>query len=130
MTRLTEHFSKAELTVNQTEHIPLGYIRNLRQLAKNLEVLRQYYGLPIYVTSGYRSESYNKKVGGARRSQHLYGKAADIVVKGRTPIDVKRAIELLIESGDMQPGGLAAYKTFVHYDIRGRNARWNGSSKK
>ena len=56
------------------------------------------------------------------------GRAADIVVKGMSPLAVHTTIELLIEKGDMLQGGLGLYekKGFVHYDIRGTKARWDG----
>lgn len=49
---------------------------------KVLDPLRQAYGKPIYVTSGFRSQALNAhpKIKGATYSQHLYGQAADIVV--------------------------------------------------
>lgn len=43
-----------------------------------LDPLREWYGKPIYVNSGYRSEALNKAVEGASNSQHLLGQAADI----------------------------------------------------
>lgn len=43
-----------------------------------LDPLREMYGHPIHVTSGYRCEALNKAVGGAKTSQHLRGEAADI----------------------------------------------------
>ena len=55
------------------------------------------------------------------------GRAADIVVKGMSPLAVHTTIELLIEKGDMLQGGLGLYEIrFVHYDIRGTKARWDG----
>jgi hypothetical protein len=45
-------------------------------------------------------------------------------VKGHTPKQVADAIEFLINQGKMREGGLKAYGTFTHYDIRGTKARW------
>ena len=47
---------------------------------KVLDPLREAYGKPICVTSGFRSQALNAKVGGVSNSQHLNGQAADIVV--------------------------------------------------
>lgn len=56
-------------------------VDNLILLINNvLDPLREAYGKPIYVTSGFRSVALNTKVGGVSNSQHLYGQAADIVV--------------------------------------------------
>lgn len=53
--------------------------KNLENLVKYvLDPLREKYGKPIYVNSGYRSEALNKAVGGSKTSQHQYGYAADI----------------------------------------------------
>ena len=81
------------------------------------------------IISGYRSPEYNKKIGGVKRSQHMLAKAADIVVSGMTSLEVRDVIITLIKEGKMDPGGVGIYPTFVHYDVRGRNARW-GSYKK
>ena len=86
-----------------------------------------YIGKPITINSGYRSEEYNASIkGSSKKSQHVMGRAADIVVKGMSPLAVHTTIELLIEKGDMLQGGLGLYKSFVHYDIRGTKARWDG----
>lgn len=56
-------------------------IENLEQLIVNiLDPLREEYGKPIIVNSGYRCPELNKAVGGAKNSHHLTGYAADITV--------------------------------------------------
>lgn len=56
-------------------------IENLEQLIVNiLDPLREEYGKPIMVNSGYRCPELNKAVGGAKNSHHLTGYAADITV--------------------------------------------------
>ena len=66
---------------------------------KILDPLRESFGKPIIVTSGYRCKELNKAVGGAAKSQHMSGEAADI----RTVEDSKRAnkelFNLIIELG-------------------------------
>lgn len=50
-----------------------------------LDPLREWYGKPIRVNSGYRCEALNEAVGSkAKKSQHLYGEAADITVGSKT----------------------------------------------
>lgn len=51
------------------------------ELMAMLEKLRAYGGFTIHINSGYRTPAYNKKIGGASKSQHIYGTAADIIVK-------------------------------------------------
>lgn len=124
---LTKNFSQCEFLYAGCGIVPKRVARNIEKLASNLQVLRDYVDSPIEVNSGYRSKKYNASVGGVPRSQHLTGKAADIVVKSKKPKTVKKIIEILISEGLMEKGGIGLYSTFVHYDIRGRNARWSGS---
>lgn len=54
-------------------------IKNLKVIAKNVfQPVRDHFGKPIIVSSGYRSAALNRKIGGARFSQHLYGQALDL----------------------------------------------------
>ena len=77
----------------------------------------------MIITSGYRTESHNKKVGGAKKSIHMMGIATDIVVKGVAPEDVAAYAELLMPD----KGGIGLYRTFVHIDVRHEKARWKGN---
>lgn len=54
--------------------------RNVYLLAVYLESVRIRYGKPIRITSGYRSPTLNKAVGGVNNSKHLYGLAVDISI--------------------------------------------------
>lgn len=83
--QLSQHFSLAELTVSQTadraglDNNPNdAVISNLTVLCHGLEMIRALVGLPILVSSGYRSPVVNKLVGGSDTSQHMTGSAADI----------------------------------------------------
>jgi uncharacterized protein YcbK (DUF882 family) len=124
MTKISENFRLQEFDSSCGREMPLEVQKNVIQLGQNLQVLRDYLDSSITINSGYRSPERNKKIKGATRSQHLLGTAADIVVKGHTPKQVADAIELLISQGKMREGGLKAYGTFTHYDIRGTKARW------
>lgn len=77
-----------------------------------LQTIRDHFGAPVTVNSAYRTESYNKKVGGATNSYHLKGQAFDIVVKGHTPQEVARYAQTLGIPGIIQ------YSGFVHVDSR------------
>ena len=88
---MTKNFTIAELTHSETAarlgipQEPSPAVRaNLLALATNvLQPLRDRFGAPIRVSSGYRSYALNARIGGARNSQHTLGQAADLVVHGR-----------------------------------------------
>ena len=81
-----KHFTIEELCRSETarsrgiDNAPTEEVRkNLTALVDNvLYPLREWYGKPIYVNSGYRCPALNKAVGGVANSQHLTGQAADI----------------------------------------------------
>ena len=123
--RLTKNFTQREFRSKDGAKMPLDVLDNIKELACNLQVLRDFLGESIKVNSGYRSEAHNKAIGGVKSSKHTKGLAADIRVKGLETDDLYLLIESLIKQGDMQEGGLGVYDTFVHYDIRGTRARWN-----
>lgn len=76
-----------------------------------LQRLRTLIGKPLIINSGYRSAAYNKKVGGAPKSQHLLGKAFDI----RITKDVSReTIHKFAHGAGFN--GIGDYDTFVHVD--------------
>lgn len=121
---LTANFSTDEFRCKDGSFIPGIYVANVKRLAENLQVLRDVVNAPIHINSGYRSKAYNKKIGGASASQHMFATAADIVVRGMRPSRVAELIEELIREGKMVQGGLGRYSSFTHYDIRGQRARW------
>lgn len=92
------------------------------ELAEVLQKIRDYFGKPVTINSGFRTASYNKKVGGAPYSQHLYGKAADIKVRGVKPKQVAAFAATLLPNR----GGIGIYANFTHIDVRAVKSRWNG----
>ena len=78
-------FISCDDTETMKNGIPQTYWMNIQMMMDRLELVREAMGgLPIAIRSGYRSPAYNKRVGGARTSQHLYGKAADIHMEDYT----------------------------------------------
>ena len=128
--QLTSNFKISEFRCKDGSEVPEEFRENVQKLAENLQVLRDTIQKPIIVISGYRSLKYNRKIDGAKRSQHLTASAADIIVPGMHPDDVRDEIIKLIKSGKMAKGGVGRYTRFTHYDIRGWNARWSGSGVK
>jgi uncharacterized protein YcbK (DUF882 family) len=109
---LSAHFSYREMVPIDTPGRP--HIDH--RLIEVLEAIRAFDGRPLRIVSGYRSPAHNKRVGGALRSQHLYGRAADIPAGRATVEQAARAGAVGIGSR----GGWA-----VHVDTRpGPPARW------
>ena len=129
--KLTANFSKSEFNCNCGCVMPVNVLENVKNLANQLQVLRNYVGQSIKINSGYRCEKWNAnpRVGGTKTSQHILGKAADVVVTGLRPDDVAHLLEQLNNSGDIKIGGLGRYNNFTHVDIRDNKARWNFKSK-
>jgi len=127
--KLTKNFTLQEFACNDATHtLPTGSaLTNIKELAQNLQILRDHLGVSIRINSGYRTVAHNEKQPGhSKVSQHLYGRAADLHVDGIAPAAIADAIERLIAEGKMKQGGIGKYRTFTHYDIRGTRARWNG----
>lgn len=94
-----------------------------KKLAMTLQVLRNHLGKPIHISSGYRDPAYNHAIGGKLHSQHMEGRAADILVPGMAMSDVHLAVLDLKAKGELPYlGGLGWYPhhapPFVHLDVR------------
>ena len=86
--------------------------QNLRSLVENvLDPLREAFGRPIYVNSGYRTTRLNKAVGGTPNSQHLRGQAADI--RAATPLETRR-LGRLLQASTLPFDQLIFYPNFIH----------------
>ena len=118
--KLSEHFKVKEFACNDGSD-PI-YISPT--LVDVLEKIRGHFGKQVFVSSGYRTPTYNsrKDVGGAVYSQHVYGMAADIKVSGVKPADVAEYAETLLKG----TGGIGLYGSFVHIDVRKVKSRWKG----
>ena len=123
--KLTKNFNSEEFACKDGTAVPKSLLPTVQKLAENLQVLRDHIGKPISINSGYRTPTYNKKIGGAPLSQHVQAKAGDLRIEGMTPKQVHDEIENLIKAGKMHNGGLGLYNAFVHYDVRQLPARWD-----
>jgi len=121
----TPHFKWIELLINQKELPGLDVLENLLAVAKVLEIYKEklFYNLPITITSGWRSQTYNEKIGGAKDSQHILGKALDFTIKG---FSSQRIYDLLDK---VHFGGLELAPTWTHMDIRGKVERFDNNNK-
>ena len=94
------------------------------KLVTFLQKIRDWAGNSVVITSAYRNPTYNKKVGGASTSYHTKGQAADIVVKGKKPIEVARYAQ------SINAKGIGCYNDdlFVHIDTRTSKFYWYNQS--
>jgi uncharacterized protein YcbK (DUF882 family) len=137
--KLTTHFSVEEWSqparhgFEEAPYPPEWIESRLKPLCAALEVLRETLGKPITILSGFRSEKYNRSISGARLSQHVAGRASDLVVPGISTAKVHEVVLDLYRAGKIKIGGLGLYLDgkFVHVDVRPgeRLARWEGSRK-
>lgn len=95
-----------------------------------LQCIREHFGKPVHITSGYRTAAHNAAVGGSKSSQHLLGRAADFYVEGVPVAAVAAYAETLLPSR----GGIGRYPKdaahpkrstgWVHIDTRAGKSRW------
>ena len=94
--KLSENFSLEELIRSSTaRRIGLDNIPNDEHL-KNLQVvvdeiaqpLRDHFGKPVRINSGYRSPALNAAIGGSKKSQHSKGEALDLEIDGVSNLEV------------------------------------------
>ena len=98
--KLTDHFSLEELIHSELaarrglkNDPPADVLPHLVTLAQALEKVRKVLGVPMVVSSGYRSPEVNRAVGGSTMSAHCQGWAADFIAPAfGTPQEVARAI--------------------------------------
>jgi hypothetical protein len=112
------NFTWGEATKNATR-IPENeaVVNNIIALARQLQRARNQIGRPFRITSWYRPPVVNRAVGGASRSQHLYGRAADIEVSGYSGRRVANAVM------GWWPGGIGIYANMphiIHLDVGSR----------
>lgn len=112
----TRNFKISEFASKDGGGLPKGGMDS--NLITKLEQLRYNLGnKAIVVTSGYRTPTHNKAVGGATNSQHLYGKAADIVVRGVSASKVYATADKIFN-------GVGKYPNFTHVDTRANKVRF------
>lgn len=92
-------------------------------VVKVLQEIRDHFNERVVVTSGVRCMHHNERVGGVSTSQHLQGRAADIVVNNIDPADVANWVDTVYPDSL----GLGRYSTFTHIDSRQGKARWEGA---
>ena len=115
---LTKNFKFNEFFCNGVIP-PQEYWQNIKEVATELQKVRDILGKPIIITSGYRSPAYNKKIGGATYSQHLTGKAVDSKMAG---VNVNKYLAYLVRYTSFNGFGIA--NSYIHTDTRPNFTVW------
>lgn len=125
-TKLSAYFNSTEMDCHGSGCCSTTLINET--LIEYLTKIREHFGKPVTITSGYRCPAHNKNVGGATGSRHSKGDAADIVVGVTAPSEVAKYAE------SIGIKGIGLYETssdgyFVHIDTRTTKYFWYGQSQ-
>ena len=110
--------------LKQRESVDVGCLKPA--LVRVLKTVERHYGKKMVVTSGYRSPTYNRKVNGAKRSQHMYCAAADVQVPGVSKWELAKYVRSMAGRGGV---GTYCHTDSVHIDI-GPERDWNWNCRK
>ena len=117
-----KYFKMKEFECRDGCVMPVSAQENIEALVeKVLDPLREAYGKPIGVNSGYRCAQHNREVGGVPASQHMLGEAADISAGSMQANE--RLVRIIKEQGAFDQ--MIVYGTFVHVSYKriGRNRK-------
>jgi uncharacterized protein YcbK (DUF882 family) len=130
--RLSKHFVVEEFDCHDGSRVAERDYNGLEYLCRVfLEPLRAKYGR-VHVNSGFRTPSYNRKIGGAAQSFHIYtmhdgnDQAADVTCTKGDPRGWHAYLNSIRRKERGGKGGLGLYPSFVHVDIRDYQANWKG----
>ena len=152
---MKNYLSDREMRCHDGTPYPAEHADRLEELRGVFNPLREMWGEPLYVTSGYRTPDYNRKVGGRPQSQHLQGRAVDVnVLRATAWASIRvddaglRAADLVTDElaalalrmhrqGKIRIGGIGLYHSkelgktwrqpFLHLDVRPGRLRFFGS---
>lgn len=123
--KITPHFQVHEaiwlarwqrLANDEDDNLIDAYKKNLVTLFNKMEIIRDYFNRPIIINSAYRPPQYNRLIGGAKNSAHLYGMAADWYIPGLSCNRIRATIKPKLEEWGIRCEDLRS--TWVHIDIR------------
>lgn len=113
---ISTHFNRQEYAC----HCGCGFAAVDKKLNEILEDIRSHFTMPLIINSACRCAAYNKKIGGASKSQHTMGMAADISVMNVHPDTVADYIARVHVTCS-----IGRYDSFTHIDVRNTVARWD-----
>jgi hypothetical protein len=124
--KLSDNFSVSEFACHGSGCCSTVLIDE--RLVTYVQKIRDHFGVPVKISSGYRCPTHNKNIGSSTSSRHAKGQAADIVVEGVAPAKVAAYAE------SIGIKGIGLYETkkdgfFVHVDTRTRKSFWYGQAQ-
>ena len=132
--QLSKHLSLAEVTRSESakrngvSNMPTPeHLENFKLLAEKVfEPIREHFGVPIHISSGYRSKELNKAIGGSSSSQHLLGQAIDIDMDGSSSgVTNKQVFDFIIKNLDFDQAINEFNYSWVHvsYNSKGKQRK-------
>lgn len=118
-TQLSNDFYRYEFACN----CGCGFDTIDTETLKVIQDARTHFGVPMIVTSASRCVKYNKRIGGAKKSQHLVSRAIDCRVPGVSP----KQVADYFEAKHKGKYGIGRYSNFTHIDTRANPARWGSN---
>lgn len=121
------HFSAAEIGAASSASIPSAYEANAFRTLQGLEAFRALLGVPLHLTSFYRTPDHNALIGGSETSDHMLALAADVVPIGASLVQVASRILAAEASGKMPPVDQVIFYPFTTGHLHlGFGARMRG----
>lgn len=125
-TKLSANFNSSEFDCHGSRCCSSTLVDD--KLVTYLQQIREHFGKPVNISSGYRCATHNKNIGGATNSRHSKGQAADIYISGVAPAEIAKYAESI---GIL---GIGLYETnsdgfFVHVDTRETKSFWYGQKE-
>jgi hypothetical protein len=95
---------------------------------KLCDAIREAWGAPVHVLSGYRPMAYNRAVGGANSSQHLQFRAFDLKPANGKVAEFRRLVQRIVLQWRAEGNqvGLGLYPSFCHIDVGYKTRSWAG----
>lgn len=130
--KISHNFDRSEFDCHDGTEVPDIYLNNLQELVDGVcQPIRERAG-PLAVISGWRSQEWNRRVGGAKKSTHLDAAGVDLRPMSISVAEL-HALILVMWGAKALPklGGVGQYQTWIHVDTLkaadGHLRRWRGT---
>lgn len=114
---ISENFKLYEFASPDTQEVKID-----NRVVRKIQNIREHFGKPVIITSGYRTIEHNKKVRGVPNSYHTKGMAIDWYIQGIPIGELAKVAEQYGFTGI----GQYRVKHFIHTDIRKKKTKWIG----